>query len=85
MKAIQNFNESSDVMCDSDNQKQTGGRAGDSKDVEILFESDRMDRIWNNEEPEKNRWFGDKAREAEMVCGFTSKLPKVSKNTRKHR
>lgn len=55
MKAIQNFNESSDVMCDSDNQKQTGGRAGDSKDVEILFESDRMDRIWNNEQSEKNR------------------------------
>lgn len=49
MKAVQDFNESSDVICDGDNQKQTGGRAGDRGDVEILFESDRMDRIWNND------------------------------------
>lgn len=49
MKAVQDYNESSDVICDGDNQKQTGGRAGDREDVEILFESDRMDRIWNND------------------------------------
>lgn len=49
MKAVQDFNESSVVICDNDNQKQTGGRAGDREDVEILFESDRMDRSWNND------------------------------------